>query len=91
MNAADNFERWMPVVIRIADEMPEEVVGTHFNVFAWLEDQLGTTMYREYFPRNRDLDFPMSAEWVEVFKKLDSPHWRTILKAFRIQKGLEHA
>lgn len=86
MNYTDKFKYWLPVINRIETDMDWDTWGTTAH---WLENQLGTTMHREYMTRDSHLDFPMSDEWVELFRKLDSPHWRTVLKAYKIQKGLE--
>lgn len=62
-----------------------------WNQLVELDKALGITEYREFFPRPASLDKPMNEELKKLLVLLAGPHGKTILKVYRIRKGLEGA
>lgn len=57
--------------------------------FVRLDILLGSTEYRDYYKNPHDLDQPISEEFKILLQALAGPHGKTILKAYRIKRGLE--
>lgn len=55
-----------------------------------LDNHLGIAEYTKWSRSPPDLGKPMSSKLKALFKALQGPHGATILKAFRIQKGLDN-
>lgn len=55
-----------------------------------VECQIGYKVWHEYLKRTTLEDFPLSDELKILFKAMAGPHWKTVLKIYRIKKGLEH-
>jgi hypothetical protein len=53
-----------------------------------LDSALGVAHYRNYYLNlNKE---PAPEEYINLLRQLAGPHAHTILKAYRIKKGLEH-
>lgn len=50
---------------------------------------LGSRAYIEHRQYFLDSDYPMSEELKSILRLLNSPHAQTILKVYRIKKGME--
>jgi hypothetical protein len=55
-----------------------------------LDTALGVRIYHEYIHTvDTGSDEPLSYEWKKLLTSLAGPHGKTILKIYRIQKGLD--
>lgn len=54
-----------------------------------LDEMLGIKEYSKYMRRPVTQDYPMSDELKNLLMLLVGPHGKTILKVYRIKKGLE--
>lgn len=53
-----------------------------------LDKVLGVTEYRDFYPRAYSLDTIMDPDLVRLLEKLTGPHAKTILRAYKIQRGI---
>lgn len=83
MNREDRRAYWYPAVENL---FPNALDGDRA-----LEKALGIKTYSEYCMREEIHDYPLSEEWVTLLTQLAGPHGHTILKAYRIKKGLARA
>ncbi len=78
MNAEDQWNLWQDVADKLCDGDGES-----------LDDLLGITEFNGYCNRPATEDYPMSSELRSLLLGLLGPYSETILKAYRIKKGLE--
>ena len=83
MNRDDSFQYWWPAVANIIDS------DLYAHKAKLLDKALGVTIYSDYMSRPEHMDYPLSDEMKELLVKLAGPHGRTVLRAYRIRKGLE--
>lgn len=75
--------------INTMDEIPPTISPSGWNQMKELDKALGVTEYRDYYNRSADKDTPMDEELKKLLVMLAGPHGKTILKAYRIRKGLK--
>lgn len=57
-----------------------------------LDQELGIDAYGNYYHSEYDRDYKtLTPELKNLYRALAGPHGRTVLKMWRIKKGLEHA
>lgn len=64
-------------------------LGEQSDVLLHFDKLLGITEYEKYRSTTASLDEPLPEPLKELLIKLAGPHGKTILKAYRIKKGLE--
>lgn len=85
MNMDDSSDYWWPA----AEALIPVLKKPSYNQAEMLDDLLGVTMFADYCKRRSEEDFPLSEEWKVLLTALAGPYGQTILKAYRIKKGLE--
>ncbi len=92
MNAKDYANYWVPACKNLFDERMYRLGDGQEEIYSWasqLETALGIGNLTAYWQRTAREDYPMSTELRELLTKLAGPHGKTVLKTYRIQKGLE--
>lgn len=80
------------------DEVDKYLIPALSNLFTedsskvgfTLDDLLGLDVYNNYVVSNKSEEIPLTDEQKELFIKLAGPYGQVVLKAYRIQKGLEN-
>lgn len=86
MNMEDCHDYFVQAAIKLYAPLPSGSLG---DACLALDKALGVDLYRGYMTRPSTLDFPLPAHWRELLTKLAGPHGKTILRAYRIKRGLE--
>lgn len=81
MNRKDVEKYWIPACARL---LSEEMYDKHK-----LDELLGINEYGRYMNRAHAEDYPMSESLQQLLRSLAGPHGKTLLKVYRIKKGLE--
>lgn len=89
MNGFDLTEYWKPAAQNLSRLGALYPSYNSWGLYSKLGDALGIKEYDDFLGRANHLDFPISDELKQLLIMLTGPHAVTILKAYRIQKGLE--
>jgi hypothetical protein len=88
MNFSDLRELWIPAITRLYGSAGADTEDGWSN-YILLDKALGITEYRQFYHRSALLDYPIAEDLKKLLVMLAGPHGKSILKAYRIQKGLE--
>lgn len=86
MNQKDRIIYYTPAAWNLFDDTASQYnASSHYA----LDEALGYPYYDEYCKRRHEDDFPLDDDMRELLIKLAGPHGKTILKMYRIKKGLD--
>lgn len=82
MNRDNLHEYWIPACENLFKNT--NTSGKHH-----LDSALGTNEYEKYLQRRDSQDYEMCEELKHLLAMLAGPHGHTVLKIYRLRKGLE--
>lgn len=90
MTSQEAQKYWYPVVHVLYGKIDIFTAAeTIYSKYHRLDEELGIKEYSKYINRPSAADYPMSDELKNLLTLLIGPHGKTILKMYRIKKGLE--
>lgn len=85
----EEIDYYRDAAMNVMYEIPRGNSASGWNQFLELDKALGITEYRDFYVSRQEDDTPLAEELKKLLLMLAGPHGKTILKAYRIRKGLK--
>lgn len=85
----DDLPHFYDAAMNTMDQIPPDVSPGGWDQMKELDKALGITEYHDFYRSRQEDDTPLPEELKKLLLMLAGPHGKTILKVYRIRKGLK--